>query len=509
MISVGESGSLGRTARAAGFWTNCASVVTRSFVFALIWWILTDGNSQSWWIGAPAVLLAALASTALVPPFKLVWNEVMRFVPFFLWRSMIGGADVAWRTLHPRLPIAPDIIDYPLRLPFGLPQIIMANTVSLLPGTLSADLHDHCLSVHVLTRRQGLDSEIAAVEATVARLFGIILRQRREMIPMQRFKNIVCVVEPDADAEITIERAAALAYRNQARLTVVTVIPRITGGRRRRLKGNLTVEEVEAAIVRERQQQLDLMTQAYGGRLELETKVLVGTGFLRVIREVLAHNRDLLVKLVGTTDWAGRLFGSDDMHLLRKCPCPVWLIRRDATKSYQRILAAVDMDDNYAPEELEVRQALNREILELAYSLALAESAQLQIVSAWDAVYENALRSAFVGASEQEIDVYLEETRQQYAQNLDAVLAEVSGAINGERLGLQPDVRLVKGPARKQIPAIAKSLHTDLVVMGTVGRVGIPGFFVGNTAEAILDQIECSVLAVKPPGFVSPVTRDG
>jgi nucleotide-binding universal stress UspA family protein len=48
-------------------------------------------------------------------------------------------------------------------------------------------------------------------------------------------------------------------------------------------------------------------------------------------------------------------------------------------------------------------------------------------------------------------------------------------------------------------------LNVDLVVMGTVARAGIPGFFMGNTAESILNQIDCSVLTVKPPGFVSPV----
>ena len=41
--------------------------------------------------------------------------------------------------------------------------------------------------------------------------------------------------------------------------------------------------------------------------------------------------------------------------------------------------------------------------------------------------------------------------------------------------------------------------------MGTVGRTGIPGFFIGNTAEGILTQVNCSVLTVKPVGFESPV----
>jgi universal stress protein E len=46
----------------------------------------------------------------------------------------------------------------------------------------------------------------------------------------------------------------------------------------------------------------------------------------------------------------------------------------------------------------------------------------------------------------------------------------------------------------------------DLIVMGTVGRSGIPGFFIGNTAEEVLQCARASILSVKPPGFQSPVT---
>jgi len=37
--------------------------------------------------------------------------------------------------------------------------------------------------------------------------------------------------------------------------------------------------------------------------------------------------------------------------------------------------------------------------------------------------------------------------------------------------------------------------------MGTIARTGISGLIIGNTAEAILNQLECSVHAIKPPGF--------
>lgn len=69
-------------------------------------------------------------------------------------------------------------------------------------------------------------------------------------------------------------------------------------------------------------------------------------------------------------------------------------------------------------------------------------------------------------------------------------------------------MRLPRGDPRETIPALARELKADLVVMGTLARTGIAGFIIGNTAESILDHIGCSVLAVKPDGFVSPVAPD-
>jgi nucleotide-binding universal stress UspA family protein len=55
------------------------------------------------------------------------------------------------------------------------------------------------------------------------------------------------------------------------------------------------------------------------------------------------------------------------------------------------------------------------------------------------------------------------------------------------------------------IPWVVRKRKIDLLVMGTICRTGIPGFIIGNTAEKVLDTINCSVLTVKPVGFVSPV----
>jgi nucleotide-binding universal stress UspA family protein len=65
---------------------------------------------------------------------------------------------------------------------------------------------------------------------------------------------------------------------------------------------------------------------------------------------------------------------------------------------------------------------------------------------------------------------------------------------------------LVKEEASSAIHQLSESLNADLIVMGALGRNGIPGLFIGNTAEEVLQNTRVSIMAVKPPSFVSPVT---
>jgi hypothetical protein len=98
-----------------------------------------------------------------------------------------------------------------------------------------------------------------------------------------------------------------------------------------------------------------------------------------------------VIEIPEARDWRDRLFGSDDMHLLRKCPFPVWLIKPQAPKSYRRDLAAVDVDDAHPQAELGSRRALNLQILEIASSLALSGFGELHVVHAWDAIGESTM----------------------------------------------------------------------------------------------------------------------
>lgn len=161
-----------------------ATVFRRLILFALIWWSLTEDYSESWWLGTPTVTLCAFISVKLLPSVPFVWRELFTFTPFFLWWSLKGGLDVAWRVFHPRLPIAPELVDYPTRLPPGLPLFMFGNALNLLPGTLNAQLDGPIVKIHVLNRSGNFLPEVKALERRIARLSGVpLLRKDTEDHP--------------------------------------------------------------------------------------------------------------------------------------------------------------------------------------------------------------------------------------------------------------------------------------------------------------------------------------
>ena len=324
---------------------------------------------------------------------------------------------------------------------------------------------------------------------------------------MKRFKDILCTVEPGKECKLALERAVTLAENNQANLTVITVAPSISAGIGMP-EGGPTSTELQAATVNSHKQELENLVESYRQRIKVETRVLIGTPFLEIIREVLRNAHDLVIKCPESLDWLDRLFSSDDKHLLRKCPCPVWMVRPQTGESFDRILAAVDVDDSYPTKELKTRQALNEMVIELASSLAVSEFAELHVVHAWEATGEDIMRHGImIQKPENEVNAYVYQVRRRHTQLLDTLIKEVSAKLGEDAADyIKPQLHMPKGSARKVIPELAKELQVDCIIMGTVARTGVAGLFMGNTAETILDQLECSVLAIKPPGFVTPVT---
>ncbi|MBB3190991.1 universal stress protein [Halomonas cerina] len=321
---------------------------------------------------------------------------------------------------------------------------------------------------------------------------------------MKRFRNILYVIEPSVPQEAGLARAVSLAENNQAMLTLIDVLPEEMLDLSLAPRGPSSVE-VRQAVIAERRTWIESLILPHADRITCHTEVLTGIKFIEVIRAVLRDDHDLVIKTAENPEWSRLLFGSDDMHLMRKCPCPVWLMKPEEKPNYRRIVAAVDFDVHRAvPGE----QALNDSILDIASSLALSDFAELHLVHAWDAP-----EAGFVGLWANDPDTterhIVEGEHSRHQVGMDRLTHHLRERIGPDAYDyLSPRVHLTMGGAKKKLPELVGKLKADLVVMGTVARTGIPGFIIGNTAEAVLYQLQCSVLALKPPGFVSPVTLE-
>ncbi len=311
---------------------------------------------------------------------------------------------------------------------------------------------------------------------------------------MKPFKNILYVTEKAVDQVSALERAISLAENNQAKLSVIEVVPAVDDAYR-------------TDVINSHKKNLESLIGPYRSRLAIQNDVLMGTTFLEVIHAVLRNAHDIVLKPAEQPFFMKRIFGSDDMHLLRKCPCPVWLMKPPEKNHYHRILAAVDFNPlNPSTSE----EALNHEIIGLSCSLALTDSADLHLVHAWETFAEKSILSRGDISDDRIVDAHVQK---QYAlhqkgfhQLGDALLDQI-GPEAYDRIS--PRFHLHMGPAKKIIAELSAELQADIVVMGTIARTGISGLIIGNTAEAILDQLECSVLAIKPPGFSTPVKLFG
>ena len=173
-------------------------------------------------------------------------------------------------------------------------------------------------------------------------------------------------------------------------------------------------------------------------------------------------------------------------------------------------MAAVDFDAFQTPEddadEVRAQDALNREIMASALGIALAHGAGLVIVHVWQAPAEGLLQRASPGITPAQLRHYVKDAENRHHAGLDD-LAGVARDMLGRVQGTKPSIttRLLQGQPEDAIAEEANRVHPLALVMGTVGRSGIPGVIIGNTAEDILTAVDGAVLAVKPPGFRSPV----
>jgi universal stress protein E len=307
---------------------------------------------------------------------------------------------------------------------------------------------------------------------------------------MYPFRNILVAVDSAEPQQEVLDRAVEYAAKHGSQLTVVDCVPEIRWAAKLVLSQG--AEHLPELLAREKSERLKkLVTPIRRRGVKAKHRVLLGRASLEITKQVIRSKHDLVMKVAkGTHSRQSGYLGTTAQGLLRNCPCTVWLLQPGHHGTFLHAVAAVDArpgDDDH--------EELNGRILQIATGYCRDEAIPLEVVSA-----NGIVGGAYLGsyALTDEYRGMLASTRAESQQNLNSLMASFPGVSSDH-------VHLLDGEASIEVPAYVAHNHMDLLVLGTVARRGIAGFFVGNTAEVILGRVACSVLAVKPAGFVSPV----
>ncbi|MFT5303585.1 MAG: universal stress protein E [Mariniblastus sp.] len=211
--------------------------------------------------------------------------------------------------------------------------------------------------------------------------------------------------------------------------------------------------------------------------IQTSSKVVFGKSWLELIREAIRSDANLVI--AGTRrqgPFRTMLFGSTGIKLLRKCPCPVWVTKPepDGVEWVDSILVAFDLTD------------VGDAALELGCSMAQERGTILHVLHSIE--YQNPASDAVDASKKLDVENAIREQLQGFG-------------FDDAKAKIQVDI----GNAEESILSYIEQHDIKLIVMGTVSRTGIASIVIGNTAEKLLPFLPCSVLAIKPAEFKSPV----
>ena len=309
---------------------------------------------------------------------------------------------------------------------------------------------------------------------------------------MQRFKNILVGVdltwgdhfvgdELAPPTAVAINRALWLARMNSAKLLFFYAID-VSAATQRLIQDNHGLEH--SVLDQARNALAKVAAAARDKGVAAETCVVLGKSWLEIIRQVIRGKHDLVV--VGTRRLGavlGYLMGSTGIKLLRKCPCPVWVTQPQPQQRITSVLVAHDL------------QPVSDLAMQLGGSMAELHGAELHVLHSVD--YSELAYLLPPKLATERIAVDRHNANQHIAEQLAAF--ELARPAQIHLVTERPDIAILDHIQRHRV---------ELLVMGTLSRTGIAGVITGNMAERLLPRIPCSVLAVKPDGFVCPITLE-
>lgn len=304
-------------------------------------------------------------------------------------------------------------------------------------------------------------------------------------------KSILVAMDFSPDSDAAFEQAIWLARQSGARIVLAHTRHDLRNAMhgssyQARLdllygKGDLFQEELR----RESDKKLrELITRTAAQGLEIQFETLLGEPFVQLTHAVQSQGHDIvLAGTRGLAAWKQFFVGSTAKKLIRSCPADIWIVRPEHAEPPKVILATTDFSDvslKAAAKAIWLAQHAN------------AEFHLLHVIDATDVPQDKTSLILRGGPLEQEIT-------SDAKKRLDNLL-ETLGAPSS-----RSHVHLSWGAPWEEVGRTAKSVGADLISLGTIGRSGISGMLLGNTAERVLDTNDCSILITKPDDFKSPI----
>uniref|UniRef100_A0A486XRR5 Universal stress protein E n=1 Tax=Rheinheimera sp. BAL341 TaxID=1708203 RepID=A0A486XRR5_9GAMM len=310
---------------------------------------------------------------------------------------------------------------------------------------------------------------------------------------MSTYQNILVVLDPSSEQQKALNRAIELVRLQGGKLTAFLSVYDFSYEMTTMLSGDER-ESMRHAVIKDRELWIsEYLAAPRAGGINVDIKVVWhNRPFEAIVHAVLEHNYDLVIK--GTHDHdvlKSMIFTPTDWHILRKCPCPVLLVKDHDWPKGGNIIAAVN-----AGSEQEHHLSLNQRVITKAQQMAAMLNAQTHLVNAYPGTPVN-IAIEIPEFNPQEYNSTMKH------HHLDAVA----------KLAKQFDIaashyHVQEGMPEDVLPGMAKQLDAEIVIIGTIGRTGLSAAIIGNTAEHVIDRLDCDVLAVKPANFVSPLQKD-
>lgn len=266
--------------------------------------------------------------------------------------------------------------------------------------------------------------------------------------------RILVVIDPTSEHQPALDRAVEAAHLMEASLILFASIYEETDAPTKFLKSQF----VQKRISEQRQILDQLAEQIHSTGIEVSIKVdWDKEWYSAVVRASIRYNSDVIFKSTIKHSTAQRVINrTSDWTLLRDSLCPVLLVREGSSWSKNKLLAAVDFDT-----EDQTRQAINKTIVELGREAAEKYNSEVDFLIA-------------------------------YNDSMADMCNEFA-----DKFGVPVNqLRCEIGMPASAIIETSKKVDPGLIVIGSVARSGAPGLFAGNTAEKILDHVDCDVLAM-------------